>query len=288
MPELPEVETAKRGIAPYVEGETIERVIVRQKQLRWEIPAELQNLQQAKVKGIARRAKYLILHTDKGDIIGHLGMSGSVRVVDGDVAPNKHDHVDFKLSSGKILRYNDVRRFGAWLWAQEAENLPLMQKLGLEPLTDEFSAEYLFKQSRQKTSAVKVFLMNNAIVVGVGNIYANETLFLCGLHPKMPAQDLTFKQCEKLVACIKNVLEKAIIQGGTTLKDFRQPDGKPGYFAQELLIYGKKGQPCPTCATLIESLVIGQRNSFFCPHCQKAKNASKTVKKAVKKTEKSL
>lgn len=269
MPELPEVETTKRGITPHLLNHTIQQIIIRQPKLRWMVPDILKTFHDIKVKGLSRRAKYLIIHTEKGDIVGHLGMSGSLRVVDKDLAPSKHDHVDFVLSNGKILRYNDPRRFGAWLWAEKAEDLSVFKNLGPEPLDESFSGDYLFKQSRQRKMPVKGFLMHNAVVVGVGNIYANETLFLCHIHPQLPANQLSLEECHTLAKTIKAVLEKSIQQGGTTLKDFQQPDGKPGYFAQELLIYGKKGQPCPKCATPIENLVIGQRNSFFCPQCQK-------------------
>jgi len=232
MPELPEVETALRGVSPYLKGFTIEKIVVRQPQLRWVVSPELTTLKNVKILDTSRRAKYLIIHTEKGYIIGHLGMSGSVRSLG-----------DFHL----------------------------FLKLGPEPLSDEFNAEYLFKKSRKKSTALKTFLMDNAVVVGVGNIYANETLFLCGLHPMKLAENLTRNQCVLLVETIKTVLAKAITQGGTTLKDFLQPDGRPGYFAQELLVYGNKDKPCPKCGTKIESIIIGQRNSFYCPHCQKKK-----------------
>lgn len=269
MPELPEVETAKAGILPYLKDFIIEKAIVRQPKLRWMVSPELINLTQAKVIDVTRRAKYLIIHTDKGDIVGHLGMSGSVRIVDKNLIAEKHDHVDLVMNNGKVLRYNDPRRFGAWLWTEDINTFPLFFKLGPEPLSEDFNTDYFWQKTRKKTAAVKNFLMNNAIVVGVGNIYANEVLFLCGIHPEKKVSTLTKKQCEKLVLTIKEVLAKAIQQGGTTLKDFLQPDGKPGYFAQSLLVYGNKDKPCPTCASKIESKVIGQRNSFFCAKCQK-------------------
>ena len=269
MPELPEVETALRGISPYLKNFTIEKVVVRQPKLRWAVSEELIALKHVKIVDLTRRAKYLIIHTEKGYIIGHLGMSGSVRIVSQDSAIDKHDHIDMLMNNGKLLRYNDPRRFGAWLWTENLDDFHLFLKLGPEPLSDEFNAEYLFKKSRQKSTALKTFLMDNAVVVGVGNIYANESLFICGIHPLKLAKNLTRNQCISLVNTIKDVLTKAIIQGGTTLKDFLQPDGRPGYFAQELLVYGNKDKPCPKCGGKIESLVIGQRNSFFCPKCQK-------------------
>lgn len=268
MPELPEVETTKNGIAPYLQGAVIEEIIVRQVKLRWAVSPELMALSQQKVTALSRRAKYLIIHLEQGFIIGHLGMSGSLRIVDKQSPAEKHDHLDIRLNNGKILRYNDPRRFGAWLWADDLATFPLFRKLGPEPLSDYFTGDYLFKKSRQKQTAVKTFLMDNGVVVGVGNIYANESLFLAGIHPLKPAGKLTQRQCHHLVDIIKQVLETAIAQGGTTLKDFLRPDGRPGYFAQELLVYGRKDQPCVQCGHPIESLVIGQRNSFCCPICQ--------------------
>lgn len=262
MPELPEVETALRGISPYLKNFTIEKVVVRQPKLRWAVSEELITLKNVKIVDLTRRAKYLIIHTEKGYIIGHLGMSGSVRIVPQDSAIDKHDHIDIVVNNGKLLRYNDPRRFGAWLWTENLDDFHLFLKLGPEPLSDEFNAEYLFKKSRQKSTALKTFLMDNAVVVGVGNIYANESLFICGIHPLKLAKNLTRNQCFSLVNTIKDVLRKAIIQGGTTLKDFLQPDGRPGYFAQELLVYGNKDKPCPKCGGKIESLLDSVIVSF--------------------------
>lgn len=271
MPELPEVETSVRGISPYLVGQRIQQIIVRQPKLRWEVSAELATMAGATILTIYRRSKYLILHTDRGDILIHLGMSGSLGILQQgqDIALKKHDHVDLVTENGTILRYNDPRKFGAWLWVEQAEISPFLTKLGVEPLTEAFTAEYLFRQSRHKTVAVKNFIMNNAVVVGVGNIYACESLFMAGIHPELAAQNLTEKQCKRLVAVIKEVLTKAIIQGGTTLKDFIQPDGKPGYFAQVLQVYGRKGEACNDCGEIIQAKVIAQRNSFFCPKCQR-------------------
>lgn len=269
MPELPEVETTKNGISPYLEGFIIEKIVVRQPKLRWMVSEELKQITQQKVTGLSRRAKYLIIHTEQGYIIGHLGMSGSLRIVSPQDTVDKHDHLDIVVNNGKILRYNDPRRFGAWLWTDNLEEFHLFLKLGPEPLSEEFNADYLWKKSRKKQTALKTFLMDNAVVVGVGNIYANETLFLCGLHPEKAAGSLTKAQCSQLVEQVKQVLTTAIQQGGTTLKDFLQPDGRPGYFSQKLLVYGNKDKPCPKCGTKVESLMIGQRNSFYCPKCQK-------------------
>ncbi|OOF67897.1 bifunctional DNA-formamidopyrimidine glycosylase/DNA-(apurinic or apyrimidinic site) lyase [Rodentibacter caecimuris] len=269
MPELPEVETAMKGVSPYLEGFTIEKIVVRQPKLRWPVSSKLAKMTNAKIITLSRRAKYLIIHTDQGYIIGHLGMSGSVRIVPHNSLIDKHDHLDIVMNNGKLLRYNDPRRFGAWLWTEKLDDFHLFMKLGPEPLSDKFNGDYLFKKSRKKLTSLKTFLMDNSVVVGVGNIYANESLFLSGLHPLKTAGKLTKAQSHSLVNTIKNVLETAIKQGGTTLKDFLQPDGRPGYFAQELQIYGKKNQPCPKCGQKIESLVISQRNSFYCPQCQK-------------------
>ncbi len=271
MPELPEVETSLRGVEPYLQGQTIKQIITRTPKLRWIISTELSQMQGAKILSLSRRAKYLILHTNKGDIIVHLGMSGSLCILEArdNLHAGKHDHVDLITESGVILRYNDPRKFGCWLWAEKADEHELLQKLGPEPLSDAFTSGYLFEKSRKKTVAVKQFIMNNEVVVGVGNIYACESLFMAGIHPELTTQNLSKKQCERLVRVIKEVLTKSIIQGGTTLKDFIQPDGKPGYFAQVLQVYGRKSDECNDCGTKIESKVIGQRNTYFCPKCQR-------------------
>ncbi|MFD0966773.1 bifunctional DNA-formamidopyrimidine glycosylase/DNA-(apurinic or apyrimidinic site) lyase [Seminibacterium arietis] len=269
MPELPEVETTLNGIRPHLQNAMIENVIVRNNKLRWDVSSELSMLKNCNILDLQRRAKYIIIKTEQGFIIGHLGMSGTLRVVPYNSPIAKHDHIDIVLNNGKLLRYNDPRRFGAWLWTDNIKNFHLFLKLGIEPLSEQFNTDYLWKKSRKRLTAVKTFLMDNTIVVGVGNIYASETLFLSGIHPQKIAGTLSKKQCEILVQTIKQVLEKAIKQGGTTLKDFLQPDGRPGYFTQQLLVYGNKNQPCTKCGTKIESLIINQRNSFFCPKCQK-------------------
>lgn len=271
MPELPEVETSVRGISPHLVGKTIAEIVIRQTQLRWPVSEPLRTMAGARILQIDRRAKYLIIRTDRGDILVHLGMSGSLGILHQSQpqAVGKHDHIDLITDDGTILRYNDPRKFGAWLWAEKAESSLMLAKLGPEPLSAAFNADYLAEQRRNKTVAVKNFIMNNAVVVGVGNIYACESLFQAGIHPSLAAQNLTPKQCERLVSVIKSVLNQAIIQGGTTLKDFIQPDGKPGYFAQVLQVYGRKGEACHDCGTPIEAKIIGQRNSFFCPKCQR-------------------
>lgn len=268
MPELPEVEVSRLGIAPYVEGQVVSEITIRQPKLRWPIPETLSQLKGQVIRRVMRRAKYLILETDIGYAIVHLGMSGSLRVLPSSLPPEKHDHVDLHLASGNMIRYNDPRRFGAWLWQDGADDHPVFAKLGPEPLTDAFNGDYLYEKSRGKRTVMKQFIMDNAVVVGVGNIYANESLFTSHIHPKRAAGQLTEEESHVLVSHIKSVLATAISQGGTTLKDFTNADGKPGYFAQELRVYGKAGKPCPECGTELEGVKIGQRASVFCPSCQ--------------------
>ncbi|ANU37753.1 bifunctional DNA-formamidopyrimidine glycosylase/DNA-(apurinic or apyrimidinic site) lyase [Vibrio scophthalmi] len=267
MPELPEVEVSRMGISPHLVGETIRSLTFRTPKLRWDIPVELKQLEGQVIRDIRRRAKYLIIETDAGCAIVHLGMSGSLRVLDAEFPPSKHDHVDLLLTNGKLLRYNDPRRFGAWLFSQDGEHV-MLGHMGPEPLTDEFNAEYMLQKALNKRVAVKQFIMDNKVVVGVGNIYASESLFSAKVHPTRTAGSLTLAEWDSLVAEIKQVLTTSIKQGGTTLKDFAQADGKPGYFAQELQVYGKAGEPCPNCGEEIEALKIGQRNTFFCSYCQ--------------------
>ena len=270
MPELPEVETTRRGIAPHVEGVTIEAIIVRQPQLRWPIPDVVQQAVGLKVEAVRRRAKYLLLDTARGSLVLHLGMSGSLTVQPQSKVPIKHDHLDIVLQGGNCLRLNDPRRFGACLWQGVNEPpLRLLQTLGPEPLTDAFSGDLLFNRSRGKSVAVKNLIMNNHIVVGAGNIYASEALFMAGIDPRRAAGKVSRARYLKLADHIKAVLAKAIEQGGTTLRDFLGADGKPGYFKQELQAYGRAGEPCRRCSTVIRSVVIGQRNSFYCPKCQR-------------------
>ncbi|MGR5520788.1 bifunctional DNA-formamidopyrimidine glycosylase/DNA-(apurinic or apyrimidinic site) lyase [Vibrio sp. PNB22_4_2] len=268
MPELPEVEVSRMGISPHLVGQTIKAFVFRTPKLRWEIPQELKQLEGQVIRHIRRRAKYLLIETEQGTAIVHLGMSGSLRVLDADFPAAKHDHVDLKLMNGKILRYNDPRRFGAWLWCAPNESHAVLAHMGPEPLTEEFNEDYIAEKAKGKRVAVKQFIMDNKIVVGVGNIYANESLFKSRIHPTRPAGKLTRKEWQLLVENIKATLEIAIQQGGTTLKDFAQADGKPGYFAQELLVYGKAGEPCPECGETLQEQKIGQRNTFFCDKCQ--------------------
>lgn len=269
MPELPEVETSRRGIEPHLVGETILHAVVRNSRLRWPVSQEIQSLSDQPVLSVQRRAKYLLLELPAGWIIIHLGMSGSLRVLPEDVPAAKHDHVDLVMSNGKVLRYTDPRRFGAWLWSVDPQASNVLAHLGPEPLSESFNGDYLFEKSRGKRTAIKPWLMDNKLVVGVGNIYASESLFAAGILPDRPAMALTQPQALLLVETIKAVLLRSIEQGGTTLRDFLQTDGKPGYFAQELQVYGRAGEPCRVCGSLIESAKHGQRSTFFCRTCQK-------------------
>ncbi|GEM78157.1 bifunctional DNA-formamidopyrimidine glycosylase/DNA-(apurinic or apyrimidinic site) lyase [Vibrio superstes] len=268
MPELPEVEVSRMGISPHIVGQTIDRIVVRQPKLRWPVAPELQDLSGVVIEAVSRRAKYLQLETVSGNIIIHLGMSGSLRVQHSDLAPSKHDHVDLILRNGKMLRYNDPRRFGSWLWVSKDDSLTLLDNLGPEPLSSEFNAEYILPLAQKRRIPVKQFVMDNKIVVGVGNIYANESLFNARIHPLRPANSLSYEEWILLVDEIKQVLASAIKQGGTTLNDFAQPDGKPGYFAQQLQVYGRAGEACPICQSLIGQKMVGQRNTFWCDKCQ--------------------
>ncbi|MEO9947544.1 MAG: bifunctional DNA-formamidopyrimidine glycosylase/DNA-(apurinic or apyrimidinic site) lyase [Paraglaciecola sp.] len=270
MPELPEVEVSRLGISPHLVNQTIESIVVRQRQLRWPIPNEVHKAEGLVITSIHRRAKYLLLNTSAGSIVLHLGMSGKLCVVDSDTEIKKHDHLDIVMKNGKCLRFNDTRRFGSCLWqgANEAE-LSLLTSLGPEPLTDNFNGDRLFEMSRGKSVAVKKFIMDNKVVVGVGNIYANESLFIAGIDPRKPAAKVTKKRYLQLAEIIKKVLSSAIEQGGTTLKDFAQADGSPGYFSQQLLVYGRAGEGCDVCKTPIKSVNIGQRNTFYCGTCQR-------------------
>jgi len=272
MPELPEVETTRKGIQPYLKKATITQVIIRQHALRWPIANDLANtLTQQTIKDVQRRAKYLLIQCDAGTLMIHLGMSGSLRILDKveQDNPAKHDHVDITFDNGYLLRYTDPRRFGAIIWTDQAiQDHKLIAHLGPEPLQEEFDADYLYRQAKTKRCSVKTFIMNGQIVVGVGNIYANESLFLSGIHPKTMTQNLSKSQCIALTEQIKIVLSKAIKAGGTTLKDFTKSDGKPGYFAQELNVYGRKDEPCLHCGDKIEHYKETQRATFYCPSCQ--------------------
>ena len=271
MPELPEVETTRRGIAPHVEGRQVSQVIVRQEKLRWPVSPEITTqLPGLSIKQVKRRAKYLLLETDQGTLIIHLGMSGSLRIIAASVKPEKHEHVDIIFDNGQCLRYKDPRRFGSLLWSSTAiENHKLIQHLGPEPLSDLFHIDDLYPKTKQKKTPIKSLIMDGQIVVGVGNIYASEALFQSGIHPKRAAQNISKKRLIKLVSAIKNILNQAIQQGGTTLKDFVNSEGNPGYFQQTLNVYGQKGKPCPICQTPIKQITLAQRSTFYCPQCQR-------------------
>ena len=271
MPELPEVETTLQGISAHVLNSPVTQINIRNPRLRWPVPDELSvQLIQQTITQIKRRAKYLLLSTDIGTLIIHLGMSGSLRIVRPDSAYDKHDHVEFCFANGKALRLKDPRRFGAVLWTSKPiEEHPLLSHLGPEPLSDEFNATALFQLSRKKTVAVKQFIMNSKVVVGIGNIYANEALFASGIHPKRAAGKISKQRYEKLCTESKRILKEAIAQGGTTLKDFVGGTGKPGYFKQELLVYGQKDLPCVKCQKPLKEIRLGNRSTVYCTNCQK-------------------
>lgn len=270
MPELPEVETTKQGIKPYLKEQIIDSITIRNAQLRLPVPTDIELLCAGKkVMAVTRRAKYILIHLSEGYILIHLGMSGHLRIVPARTEPKKHDHIDLQMTNGNILRYCDPRRFGLFLYIDKNPyQHPLLAHLGPEPLAEEFTSQYLYQRSRNKNQPVKSFIMTNEIVVGVGNIYATESLFLTGIHPQMPAHQLTETSSHLLTTQIKKILESAINAGGTTLKDFYTFDGKPGYFSVSLQVYGRKNQPCFQCNQIIETIVIAGRHSAFCPQCQ--------------------
>ena len=269
MPELPEVEVCRLVISPHIIAQQVSQVIVRNSRLRWPIPDEVHSLVGLPVLDVDRRAKYLLLRFSTGTLLLHLGMSGTVRVIEHDTPIAKHDHFDLVFQHGKVLRLNDPRRFGAVLWlANNEDELGLLTKLGPEPLSDDFSEGYLFNKAKNRKVPIKTFLMNNHIVVGVGNIYANEALFQAGILPTVKAGDIDEQRLNKLTVIIKKVLSAAIKQGGTTLKDFTQADGRPGYFAQSLKVYGRAGQACLTCKETLLEVRQSNRSSVYCPNCQ--------------------
>ena len=270
MPELPEVETTRRGIAPWLDGSEIRHVKVHDARLRWPVPTQISALRNLPVKAVARRAKYLLIHTEQGTLLIHLGMSGSLRVCDASTPRRKHDHVEFFLSNDNILRLHDPRRFGCVLWdTDDGAEHPLLSQLGPEPLGEDFHADYLKQALKGRKAAVKNLIMNNHSVVGVGNIYAAEALYRAGIRPGRAGARVSLSECVVLVSAIKEVLGTAIRQGGTTLRDFVNSDGQPGYFAQSLNVYGRSGEPCHHCDGIIKSKTIGQRASCYCPQCQR-------------------
>lgn len=269
MPELPEVETTRRGISPFLINKTIQNIVIRQNKLRLLVPPLDQLCVGQKIEGVLRRAKYLLIELTSGYLLIHLGMSGHLRLVSPGTRFGKHDHIDVLLEDGKTLRYNDPRRFGLWQYlTEDPYQHPLLAHLGPEPLSATFNPEYLANRAHKKQQSIKSFIMRNEIVVGVGNIYATESLFFAGIHPATPAGLLKIEHFDKLVQQIKRILENAICAGGTTLRDFFAVDGKPGYFAQALQVYGRKNLPCFQCQQLIQVKIIGGRSSAFCPNCQ--------------------
>ena len=274
MPELPEVETVRRGIEPHVVGRVIEAVRVHDRRLRWPVPRRFeQTLRGRTVLAVQRRAKYLVLQLDSGDrVLLHLGMSGRLFLAPVGTPRKKHDHLDIAFAGSLLLRFNDPRRFGAaLLWSAAQRDHKLLKGLGPEPLSPEFSGDGLFEKSRGRGAAVKNFLMDGRIVVGVGNIYASESLFRAGLRPGRAAGRVSRVQYAKLATAVREVLSEAITQGGTTLKDssFSDAHGEFGYFQVKLAVYDRAAQPCPVCGARIRRQVIGQRSSYFCPRCQR-------------------
>lgn len=270
MPELPEVETTLRGLKPYIEQQSIRQVIVRDHRLRWPIPSNINKILRGQtVQTIERRAKYLLFRLDRGSIIIHLGMSGRLSILTSHKTPQKHDHFDIGFSNQLILRFTDPRRFGAFLWLDGDPFLhPLLKNLGIEPLQRQFTGKYLWQLARNRKVPIKTFIMNAHIVVGVGNIYANEALFSAGIHPARPANSVTLADFNRLTVAIKQVLRQAIARGGTTLKDFFNSEGKAGYFANELQVYGREGLPCMVCGLSLSGIRIGQRSTVYCKQCQ--------------------
>lgn len=271
MPELPEVETTRLGITPHITGQVIKKVIIRNKKLRWPITATLKkDLQNCKFQKIDRRGKYLLCYTNHGCMMVHLGMSGSLHLVGSDTEPRKHDHLDIIFASGKILRFRDPRRFGSIIWTKKDPlQHKLIKHLGPEPLSEDFNGTLMYRRSRKRTQAIKNFIMDSHHVVGVGNIYASESLFLAGINPKRKAGNVSLERYERLTHAIKKILKQSIKQGGTTLRDFVNGDGKPGYFQQQLNVYGRTDQPCKKCGTTIKEIKLGQRSSFYCSTCQR-------------------
>lgn len=276
MPELPEVEVTRLGIAPYLEGRSIANVVIRKAQLRWPIPDNLPLvLPHATIHRVTRRAKFLLLDCGIGTLLIHLGMSGSLRVLqstEGAVValPQKHDHFDLVLRDQTILRLRDPRRFGAILWyVGDILRHPLLVNLGPEPLTESFNANYLFQRTRQSHTSIKQILMNNQMVVGVGNIYANEALFLAGINPKIAAGRIGLKRYEKLVQAIRRILSEAIMAGGSSLRDFVNSDGDKGYFQHHYWVYARGNESCKQCGHAIKRIKQGQRSTFYCTQCQR-------------------
>jgi formamidopyrimidine-DNA glycosylase len=269
MPELPEVETSRRGIEPHIVDATVSRVVIRQRRLRWPVTRDVdRNLTGATITSVGRRAKYLLINTTSGTAILHLGMSGSVSILDHGTPASVHDHVDIEFASGLMLRFRDPRRFGSLHWSKAPLSHRLLRSLGPEPLGDEFDGQYLWQTSRGRTVCIKQFIMNAHVVVGVGNIYASEALFLAGINPRRAAGRIALQRYVTLADSIRSVLTKAIKAGGTTLRDFYGSDGEAGYFKHELQVYDREDAPCYRCKTPITAIVQGQRTTYYCKQCQ--------------------
>ncbi len=271
MPELPEVETTRRGIEPHLVGRTVVELRVRERRLRWPVAEGLEALLRGRqVLDVRRRAKYLLIGFGHGSLIVHLGMSGSLRLVDAQTPLLRHDHIEMRLDSGLSLRLHDPRRFGALLWSEGPwERHPLLASLGPEPLGEAFDGEYLYQAIHARRQAIKLAIMDSRVVAGVGNIYANEALFAAGIDPRRACHRISRKRMLMLAASIRQILAAAVAQGGTTLRDFVDPQGRPGYFQQTLQVYGRAGEPCRSCGSPIAHALIGQRSSYFCRRCQR-------------------
>jgi formamidopyrimidine-DNA glycosylase len=270
MPELPEVETTRRGVEPHVRGRRVTAVRVHDRRLRWPVPAALaRELPGRCIEAVERRAKYLLFRAGDHSLLIHLGMSGRLRVLPDTQPPQAHDHLDILLDGGQLLRLHDPRRFGCALWLPgDPLKHKLLKPLGPEPFSDAFSGDYLFERARGRRAPVKSFLMDGRIVVGVGNIYASEALFRAGIHPLRAASRVTRARYAALAAAVRSVLTDAIRQGGTTLRDYVGVDGGTGYFQLQLSVYDRAGLPCPRCGATLRQRVIGQRSSFYCTRCQ--------------------
>lgn len=270
MPELPEVETTRRGIEPFLVNHRIQSARIHDTRLRWPVPADLsEHLTGATPMAVDRRGKYLLIRFAQGTLMVHLGMSGSLRIIKDGSPRLRHDHVELDLGANTRLLYNDPRRFGAWLWSTEPEHHPLLAHLGPEPLEADFNGDYLYQRARVRKVPIKSFLMDSRVVVGVGNIYANEALFMTGIHPRRAAGRIGHARMIRLAGAVQEILSAAILMGGTTLRDFVNSDGKPGYFAQSLNVYGRGGQPCHHCGRLLKEIRLTQRSTVYCASCQR-------------------
>jgi formamidopyrimidine-DNA glycosylase len=269
MPELPEVETTRRGLAPHVVGRRIARLVIYDARLRWPVPAALPGqVKGRRIEAVDRRSKYLLFRLGDASLLFHLGMTGSLRIHRHAPPRRRHDHIDIELDDGGLLRYHDPRRFGAMLWVADQAQHPLLAQLGPEPFDAAFSADYLYAKTRGRRASIKVTLMDNHVVVGVGNIYANESLFRAGIRPATLAGRVSRPRLARLVESVREVLCEAIAKGGSTLRDFVDSDGEPGSFQLDYRVYGREGLPCRVCGTPIRAIRLGQRASFHCPRCQ--------------------